>query len=70
MTQAQVNEAIAEAQRFIAKAEKYKDFATFTPIHPNKYHEGFVIEKCPVSVTAAIKRASMDLSKSLVELRK
>jgi len=64
MRMSQIEEAIENARRFIKKAEAVKDLASVED--PDDNDPRYVGGKH----TAALKRASMDLSSSLVELRK
>jgi hypothetical protein len=57
-----LDKAIAEAERFLAAAEIVKRSAGTTEYTTDKWYEGG--QHC-----AAVKRASMDLSKALAALR-
>ena len=62
MTPETLNEAINEAERFLRKAKKAK-----SGVHKNEYGS---IEFASQSDTAAVKRASMDLTKALAAIRR
>ncbi len=68
----QIETAIREAQRFIAKAEEAK---TRIKVDFTEAQRSFGMTNLPCYTitskeTAACKRASMDLSRTLVELRR
>ena len=57
-----VKESIADAERFIARANKA------IIIHERGVENGY--RRCPCHYNAAMKRASMDLTRSLARLRR
>lgn len=64
--------AVLEAQRFLARAEKYlsltKDTFAVEPYDGGKPYKRHV--SCPPLESGAIRRSSMDLSRSLSKLRR
>jgi hypothetical protein len=60
MTQDKIDEAVAEAKRFIAKAEALKA--------RRKAGDLYVFQGCRES--GAVRRASLDLTRALADLRK
>lgn len=60
MTEPSIREAVAEAQRFISRAEEA--LAAVKEVHGYKY--------CIGSEFAAARRASLDLTKALARMRK
>lgn len=73
MNIATIREAIAEAERFMFKAEAALQRQRvaqerFRKAYPSSIHQGEVWDTCPEN--AACKRASMDLTRALAKLRK
>lgn len=57
--------AIAEAKRFLDRAERAE-----RGFGPNPYHESAPWANHDTTATAAAKRASMDLTRALADLRR
>lgn len=62
----QLKKSIAEAQRFIAAAERAKTRIQHEDPHMSEHHS----LACGNKDTASCRRASLDLSRTLAELRK
>ena len=68
MTPDDIDLAVAEAKRFISRAEAAKEALVW--VTAPAWKEGGYWRNNDTQATAALKRASMDLTRSLVAVRK
>ena len=65
MNHTHLKTAISEAERFLDRARRAE-----RGFGPNPYHESAPWANPDTTATAAVKRASMDLTRALADLRK